>query len=138
MHLRRGDGLTVLSHGWMAGQTANTVKLTTTLRRYSQIINVLKPTSIGSGMRNRQNAQRDAMLKDAEHVFFACPRFAEVRKEMEDTLGEVPDPGTLVKLMIQSKENWAVNQFATSVMTKLRVEERRRREQRIPAVLTLM
>lgn len=138
MHLRRGDGLTVLSHRWMAGQTANTVK-STTLRRYSQIINALKPTSIGLGMRNRQSAQRDAMLKeDAEHVFFACPRFAEGRKEMEDTLGEVPDPGILVKLMIQSKENWVVNQFATSVMTKLRVEERRRREQRIPAALTLM
>ena len=57
--------------------------------------------------------------EDAEHVFFWCQRFINVRKELEDTLRSTSEPETLVKLMLTTEEKWsAVNGFATTVMKR--------------------
>lgn len=73
------------------------------------------------------------MPEDCEHAFFACPRFAGDRKVLEDVLGVTPNTGNLVNLMIKKAENWtAVSDFATTLMTKLRADEKERRKATIP------
>lgn len=73
------------------------------------------------------------VAEDAEHVFFACPRFAEERMELGNVLGVTPNAENLVSAMIDRVENWtAASKFATTIMTKLRTEERDRQKARAP------
>ena len=71
------------------------------------------------------------MAEDAEHVFFRCPRFEEERRELEELIGVKPEPETLVELMLMTEKNWAsASSFARTVMTELRKEEEKRREEK--------
>ena len=60
--------------------------------------------------------------EDTEHVFFWYQGFTDKRKELEDTLGSISEPETLVKLMF------------TTVMKRLREEEQEHRKTRRPTI----
>ena len=76
------------------------------------------------------------VLEVAEHVFFWCQRFTGDRKEPEDSLGSTPEPETLVKLTLTTKEKWsAVSGFITTVMKRLREEEQERRKTGRPTTM---
>lgn len=69
------------------------------------------------------------MPKDAEHVFFRCPRFEEDRQELEEVIGAKTETETLVRLMLETGRNWtSASSFARKVMTELREEEQKRRK----------
>ncbi|CAB0031140.1 unnamed protein product [Trichogramma brassicae] len=64
-----------------------------------------------------------SMIKDAEHVFFRCPRFHEERERLQQGLQEEIKPENITQLMLETTGNWlAVASFAQSVVTGLRQE----------------
>ena len=64
-------------------------------------------------------------VEDAEHVFFACPRFREGRGELQELLRENLTPDNIIGLMLSSKDNWnVVADYAARVIKQLREAER--------------
>ncbi|XP_015113974.1 uncharacterized protein LOC107039049 [Diachasma alloeum] len=64
--------------------------------------------------------------EDAEHVFFICPRFNEIRSTWESYLGRDVKPQSLVEAMLSSKTAWdATSNFVAEVMKELRNEKRK-------------
>ena len=64
-------------------------------------------------------------VEDAEHVFFVCPRFREVRAELEESLQQRSTPENIVHLMMTSEANWnAVAAYAADIIKKLREAEK--------------
>ena len=75
----------------------------------------------------------DSETEDARHVFFKCPRFTSDRDKLTKTCHRKITPESLVAVMLVSEENWdAVDEFAASIIKKLRTEERLRRGQTTP------
>ncbi|XP_015117356.1 uncharacterized protein LOC107041355 [Diachasma alloeum] len=65
--------------------------------------------------------------EDAEHMFFRCPRFSEMRRVWESDLGKEVLPETMVEAMLSSQAAWdATINFAAAVIKELRREERER------------
>ncbi|XP_015122066.1 uncharacterized protein LOC107044633 [Diachasma alloeum] len=65
--------------------------------------------------------------ENAEHVFFTCPRFSDIRDTGETELGRKVSPENLVETMLSSQTAWdATSNFAAEVMKELRNEERTR------------
>lgn len=74
-----------------------------------------------------------AVIEDAEHVFFQCPRLRVNREKMQDLLGEPATPENIGQLMLSSEANWnAVADFAATTIKFLRIVEEERRL--LPAV----
>ncbi|XP_015123395.1 uncharacterized protein LOC107045593 [Diachasma alloeum] len=59
--------------------------------------------------------------KNADHVFFTCPRFSEIRITCESDLGRKLLPGNLLEVMVSTQ---ATSNFAAELMKELRSEER--------------
>ena len=65
--------------------------------------------------------------EDAEHVFFACPRFQTSRSNWESTVHEKLRPESLIKVMLSFKAaSEATSSLATEILQELRRIERRR------------
>lgn len=72
-------------------------------------------------------ACNNGAIEDAEHVFFACPRFAKYRRALENDLAMGISPENLVRVMLTSEAAWhATCNFATKVLKELRAEEQKR------------
>ncbi|KAI4496643.1 hypothetical protein M0804_000453 [Polistes exclamans] len=46
---------------------------------------------------------------DAEHVFFRCRAYTEIRTQLQQRIGEPLEPETLVEAMLRGLENWDKN-----------------------------
>lgn len=69
--------------------------------------------------------------EDAEHVFFACPRFNTYREALEAITGDNITPENIVPSMLSSEEVWeAAGSFATGVIKELRREEQKRKKRK--------
>ncbi|CAB3237103.1 unnamed protein product [Arctia plantaginis] len=67
--------------------------------------------------------------EDAEHVFFACPRFDLLRSTWAEALTKNTQPEFLIEAMLSSEAVWqATSAFATGVLQELRRLERKRSE----------
>ena len=67
-------------------------------------------------------------VEDVEHVIFHCPRFTVEREELYRLANRPLKPETFVGFMLENERNWeATSSFASSVMTRLRSEEKARR-----------
>lgn len=63
----------------------------------------------------------------AEHVFFDCPRFREVRDRCEEKVRRRLTPESLIDTIVQNQEYWdAVKSMAAIIMKQLRCLERAR------------
>lgn len=67
-------------------------------------------------------------VEDAEHVFFACPRYQSERNELGRLFKQQPSPENVVTQMLLCQDMWdAVANFANCIIKKLRLEETIRR-----------
>ncbi|CAB0030665.1 unnamed protein product [Trichogramma brassicae] len=67
-------------------------------------------------------------VEDVEHVIFHCPRFTVEREELYCLANGPLEPETFVGFMLENERNLeATSSFASSVMTRLRSEEKARR-----------
>ncbi|XP_051864279.1 uncharacterized protein LOC127566367 [Drosophila albomicans] len=70
-------------------------------------------------------------VEDAEHVIFQCGRYATLRQELADGIGERLTVSTLVPLMLVSATNWTlISQFVAAVMIEQRRAEKARQRTR--------
>ncbi|KAH8413925.1 hypothetical protein KR215_003631, partial [Drosophila sulfurigaster] len=70
-------------------------------------------------------------VEDAEHVIFQCGRYATLRQELADAIGERLTVSTLVPLMLVSSTNWTlIRQFVAAVMNEQRRAEKARQRTR--------
>ncbi|XP_060665446.1 uncharacterized protein LOC132797711 [Drosophila nasuta] len=70
-------------------------------------------------------------VEDAEHVIFQCGRYATLRQELADAIGERLTVSTLVPLMLVSSTNWTlISQFVAAVMNEQRRAEKARQRTR--------
>uniref|UniRef100_A0ABD2WTJ6 Reverse transcriptase n=1 Tax=Trichogramma kaykai TaxID=54128 RepID=A0ABD2WTJ6_9HYME len=66
-------------------------------------------------------------VEDVEHVIFHCPRFTVERDELYRLSNGLLEPKEFVGFILESERNWeATSSFASTVMTRLRSEEKAR------------
>lgn len=65
-------------------------------------------------------------LEDLEHVMFHCPRFAMVRRNLNQTLGRNVSSENVVAEMLRLKKNWLTISFA--IVNTERVAEGSKKE----------
>lgn len=63
-------------------------------------------------------------IDDAEHTFFECVRWKNLKSETEMTLGMALNPQCLIKIMLESEENW--NEIAAYAQRLLRAKNAER------------
>ncbi|KAH8394322.1 hypothetical protein KR215_004427, partial [Drosophila sulfurigaster] len=70
-------------------------------------------------------------VEDAEHVIFQCGRYATLRQQLTDVIGERLTVSTLVPLMLVLFINWTlISQFVAAVMIEQRRAEKARQRTR--------
>ena len=64
----------------------------------------------------------------AEHVVFKCPRFNNIRREIEAFIGETLSVTNVITVMLQSESYWnALNHYISNVHNTLQMAERSRK-----------
>lgn len=69
------------------------------------------------------------VAENAEHVFFTCPRYNNERDQLQEHLNKRITPDNIVNIMLNAADSWSsIEDYATTVLKKLRAEERQRHE----------